>query len=433
VIADHSLWWEIGALVALLVLSAFFSIAETAMMAINRYRLQHLVSEGHGSAIRVAQMLKRTDRLLGGILIGNTLVITCATTIAGVLAVRLFGEDKLVYFLSPIIVGFLIIVFSEITPKVIGATHPERSALLLSLPLKISLWLLIPAGWFVDIFVRPLLRLVGIRPGESAGTQKLSPEEIRTLVLESSSFMPKKHLSILLNLFDVATVTVQDIMVPRAKIESIKLDDDMETIMRHLITSHHMRVPVFRDALGDVVGMLQLRKVIVALPTGTLDRDALMSLMAEPYFVPASTPVLSQLQFFQENRENIALVVDEYGELMGLVTLEDILEEIIGKFTTTVPSPTPTLAWDADGTATAEGTMAVREVNRALGLALPTDGPKTLNGLILEHLQDIPEADVSIKIGNVPMEIVHAQGRTVKTVRIFRPMEPVENTEVSEA
>jgi Mg2+/Co2+ transporter CorB len=430
---DHSLWWEVGALVALLVLSAFFSIAETAMMAINRYRLQHLVSEGHGSAIRVAQMLKRTDRLLGGILIGNTLVITCATTIAGVLAVRLFGEDKLVYFLSPIIVGFLIIVFSEITPKVIGATHPERSALLLSLPLKISLWLLIPAGWFVDIFVRPLLRLVGIRPGESAGTQKLSPEEIRTLVLESSSFMPKKHLSILLNLFDVATVTVQDIMVPRAKIESIKLDDDMETIMRHLITSHHMRVPVFRDALGDVVGMLQLRKVIAALPTGTLDRDALMSLMAEPYFVPASTPVLSQLQFFQENRENIALVVDEYGELMGLVTLEDILEEIIGKFTTTVPSPVPLLAWDADGTATAEGTMAVREVNRALGLALPTDGPKTLNGLILEHLQDIPEADVSIKIGTVPMEIVHAQGRTVKTVRIFRPMEPVENTESSEA
>src|SRR5258708_9059729 len=174
--------------------------------------------EGHASAIRVAQMLKRTDRLLGGILIGNTLVITCATTIAGVLAVRLFGEDKLVYFLSPIIVGFLIIVFSEITPKVICATHPERSALLLSLPLKISLWLLIPAGWFVDIFVRPLLRLVGLRPGRRPGNQKLSPEEIRTLVLESSSFMPKKHLSILLNLFDVATVTVQDIMVPRAKI-----------------------------------------------------------------------------------------------------------------------------------------------------------------------------------------------------------------------
>ena len=432
--ADHSLWWEVGALLALLVLSAFFSIAETAMMAINRYRLNHLVSEGRTDAIRVAQMLKRTDRLLGGILIGNTLVITVATTISGLITVRLFGEgDRLAYFVSPIVIGFLIIVFSEITPKVIGATHPERTALLLSLPLKFALWLLIPAGWFVDIFVRPLLRLVGIRAGEETETPKLSPEEIRTLVLESSSFMPKKHLSILLNLFDVGAVTVQDIMLPRARIESIKLDDDMEAIVRQLATAYHMRLPVFRDALGEVVGILHLRKVIAALPTGTLGKDELKSLLAEPYFVPATTPILSQLQYFQENRERIALVVDEYGELMGLVTLEDIIEEIVGKFTTSLPSAAPALDWDADGSATAEGAMAVREVNRALGLSLPTDGPKTLNGLIVEHLQDIPEADVSIKIGGVPMEILHAQGRTVKTVRIFRPAEAVENTEPSEA
>jgi Mg2+/Co2+ transporter CorB len=432
-IADHSLWWEVGALVALLVISAFFSIAETAMMAINRYRLNHLVSQGDRAAIRVAELLKRTDRLLGGILIGNTLVITGATTIASLVAVRLFGEDRVVYVLSPLVVGFLIIVFSEITPKVIGATHPERTALLLSLPLKISLWLLIPAGWFVDIFVRPLLRLVGIRPGEKTETQKLSPQEIRTLVLESSSFMPKKHLSILLNLFDVEAVTVQDIMVPRSKIESIKLDDDMEAIAHQLATSYHMRLPVFRDARGDVVGVLHLRKVLAPLHAGELDRASIESLVAEPYFVPATTPVLSQMQYFQENRERIALVVDEYGELMGLVTLEDIIEEIIGKFTTSLPSATPALSWDEDGTATAEGAMPVREINRALGLSLPTDGPKTLNGLIVEHLQDIPEGEVSIKIGDVPMEILHTQGRTVKTVRIFRPLESVENTEASEA
>ena len=432
-IADHSLWWEVGALVALLVVSAFFSIAETAMMAINRYRLNHLVSQGDSAALRVAEMLRRTDRLLGGILIGNTLVITGATTIASLIAVRLFGENRAVYVLSPLVVGFLIIVFSEITPKVIGAMHPERTALLLSLPLKISLWLLIPAAWFVDIFVRPLLRLVGIRPGEGTETQKLSPEEIRTLVLESSSFMPKKHLSILLNLFDVEAVTVQDIMVPRSKIESIKLDDDMEAIAHQLATSYHMRLPVFRDALGDVVGLLHLRKVLAPLHAGELDRASIESLVAEPYFVPATTPVLSQMQYFQENRERIALVVDEYGELMGLVTLEDIIEEIIGKFTTSLPSAMPALSWDEDGTATAEGAMPVREINRALGLSLPTDGPKTLNGLILEQLQDIPEADVSIKIGNVPMEILHAQGRTVKTVRIFRPVAPVESTEASEA
>ena len=427
------LGWEVGALVLMLVLSAFFSIAETAMMAINRYRLQHLVAQDHGGAQRVADMLKRTDRLLGGILIGNTLAITVATTISGLITVRLFGDDKVAYFLSPVAVGFLIIVFSEITPKVIGATHPESAALILSMPLKLALRALDLPAWFVNLFVRPILWMLRVRPSREAEAPKLSPEEIRTLVLESSSFMPKKHQSILLNLFEVGSVTVQDIMLPRAKIESIKLDDDMETIVRHLATSYHSRLPVFRDALGEVMGILHLRKVVAALPTRTLGKEELEALLEEPYFVPASTPILSQLQYFQENRERIALVVDEYGELMGLVTLEDIIEEIIGKFTTSLPSAVPALHWEADGSATAEGTMPVREVNRALGLSLPTDGPKTLNGLIVEYLQDIPEADVSVRISNVPMEIVHAQGRTVKTVRIFRPSEAVENTEASEA
>jgi len=428
-----ALSWEIGAFVAMLLVSAFFSIAETAMMAINRYRLKHLASHGHRGALRASEMLKRTDRLLGGILIGNTLAITLATTIAGLITVRLFGEEKIAIFVSPVVVGFLIIVFSEITPKVIGATHPERAAFLLSLPLKVALKALDIPAWFINLFARPLLRLVGIRPGQASEVAQLSPEEIRTLVLESSSFMPKKHLSILLNLFDVGSITVQDIMLPRARIESIKLDDDMETLMRQLATSYHMRLPVFRDALGEVVGVLHLRKVFAALPTRTLDKQALESMLAEPYFIPATTPALAQLQYFQENRESLALVVDEYGELMGLVTLEDILEEIIGKFTTTLPAAGPELSWDDDGAATADGTTPVRDVNRTLGLNLPTDGPKTLNGLIVEHLQDIPEADVSIKIGNVPMEIVHAQGRTVKTVRIFRPVEAAENTETSEA
>ncbi len=318
---EHSLWWEIAGLVALLALSAFFSIAETALMAFNRYRLKHLVAQSHGGATRVEELLKRTDRLLGGILIGNTLVIVGASALSTRLAVALFGEGNVVYLVGTFVISFLIIVFSEITPKVIGATYPEKTALLIAYPLKPALRLLDPAAWFVNLFVRPLLWLLRIRPDSNLEAPKLSPEEIRTLVLESSSFMPKKHLSILLNLFDVGAVTVQDIMVPRARIESIKLDDDMETIVRHLITSHHMRLPVFRDALGEVVGVLHLRKVLAALPTGTLDRDALISLIAEPYFVPGTTPVLSQIQFFQENKENIALVVDEYGELMGLVAL----------------------------------------------------------------------------------------------------------------
>jgi magnesium and cobalt exporter, CNNM family len=422
--------WMFGALAVLLALSAFFSIAETAMMAINRYRLNHLVAQGHSGAKSVADLLKRTDRLLGGILIGNTLVIAGATTVASVVAVRLLGEDRIALLLSTLVISFLIIVFSEITPKVIGASYPERTALLLALPLRASLKLLDPAAWFVNLFVRPLLFALGIRPGKESEAPKLSPEEIRTLVLESSSFMPKKHLAILLNLFDVGAITVQDIMVPRARIESVCLEDGMETVSRQLATSHHMRLPVFRNHEGELAGILHLRRILAALNAGPLDEAAVIAVLDDPYFVPASTSVLSQMQYFQENRERLALVVDEYGELMGLVTLEDIIEEIIGKFTTSLPSATP-LAWDGAGSATAEGSMPVREVNRALGLSLPTDGPKTLNGLIVEHLQDIPEADVSIKIGGVPMEIVHAQGRTIKTIRIFRPAVDVENTEAS--
>jgi Mg2+/Co2+ transporter CorB len=430
---DLSLGWMTAVLLVLLVLSAFFSIAETAMMAANRYRLQHLAAQGHRSALRVTEMLKHTERLLGGILIGNTLVIAAASTISSLVAVRLLGQDKLAYAIGTLVISFLIIVFSEITPKVIGATHPERTALLLSYPLKVSLRVLDPASWFVNLFVRPLLWLLRIETQQGGEAPKLSPEEIRTLVLESSSFMPKKHRAILLNLFDVGAVTVQDVMLPRTRIESVCLENGMETVSRQLATSHHMRLPVFRNHEGDLAGVLHLRKILSALYAGSLDEQALLEVLDEPYYVPATTPVLAQIQYFQENKERIALVVDEYGELMGLVTLEDIIEEIIGKFTTSLPSATPLLAWDDAGTATAEGTMPVREVNRALDLSLPTDGPKTLNGLIVEHLQDLPEGDVSLRIAGVPMEIVHAQGRTVKTVRIFRPTEAVESHETSEA
>ena len=422
----------IGALVVLLVASGFFSIAETSMMAINRYRLRHMAAQGHGGAQRVEALLKRTDKLLGAILIGNNLVNAAAATLASLIAVELFGQGKLAYAVSTLAISFLIIVFAEITPKVVGATYPERIAPVIAYVLKPLQWVVQPGVWFVNLFVRPLLLLIGIRPGEETEVQKLSPEEIRTLVLESSSFMPKKHFSILMNLFELGDITVQDIMIPRARIEAVTLEDGLEKVSHQLATSHHMRLPVFRNHEGEVAGVLHLRRILSPLHAGMLSEATMQEVLDEPYYVPASTTVLTQLQYFQENRERIALVVDEYGELMGLVTLEDIIEEIIGKFTTTLPAATP-LAWDEEGSATAEGAMPVREVNRALDLSLPTDGPKTLNGLIVEHLQDIPEADVSIKIGNVPMEIVHAQGRTIKTVRIFRPVEPVENPEPSGA
>ena len=422
---DIPLSWELAALVLLLAMSAFFSIAETSMMALNRYRLRHMVAQGHGGARRANALLRHTDRLLGVILIGNNVVNAAAATLASVIALELVGQGRIAYAVSTLGISFVIIVFAEITPKVIGATYPERIALPLAYVLGPLQSLLTPAIWFINLFSRPLLRLFGVRPGEATEAPRLSPEEIRTLVRESSAFMPKKHVTILLNLFDLTDITVQDIMLPRARIESIKLDDDMATIARHLATCYHMRLPVFRDARGDVLGVLHLRKVLAPLMSGTLDKAQIESLLVPPYFVPATTPVFTQMQYFQENEERIALVVDEYGELMGLVTLEDIIEEIIGKFTTSVPSA-QALAWGDDGSAMLDGATPVRDVNRALGLELPTEGPKTLNGLILEHLRDIPESDVSIKIGEVPLEIVHAQGRSVKTVRIFRPPTPVE-------
>ncbi len=415
--------WKVAALCVLLSISGFFSLAETSMMALNRYRLKHLIAEGHGGARRAAELLRHTDRLLGAILLSNTLVNAASTTLVTVIALQLFGEREIVLGASTVLITFLILVFTEITPKVIGATYPERIALPLAHVLGPVQAVVHPGVWFVNLFVRPLLLLVGIRPGSGREEHRLSPEEIRTLVLESSGFMPKKHASILLNLFDLGEITVQDIMLPRAKIESVRLDDDMDTIVRQLTTAYHRELPVLRGSSGEVAGVLHLRKVLAPLFAGALDKAAIEELLDEPYYVPATTSAVAQLQYFQEKRERIALVVDEYGELMGLVALEDIIEEMVGKFTTSLPSAVPALAWGEDGSAAADGAMPVREVNRALGLELPTDGPKTLNGLILEHLQDIPESDVSIKIAGVPMEILHAQGRAVKSVRIFKPVE----------
>ena len=417
--------WQFSALAVLLVVSGFFSIAETSMMALNRYRLKHMVGLGHGGAIRAAALLAQTHRLLGVILLCNNLVNAAAATLVSLITIHLFGENEIALGIGTLLVTFLILVFSEITPKVIGAAYAERVALPLSYVLGPLLRLFSPVVWFVNLFVAGLLKLLRVDPSRGNEPQQLSTDEIRTLVLESGQFMPKKHRSILVNLFDLGSITVQDIMLPRAKIESITLEDDLEDIAHELATAYHMRLPVFRDREGEIVGVLHLRKVLGLLHAGELTREGIEELAGEPYYVPASTAVLAQLQYFQENAERLALVVDEYGELMGLVTLEDIIEEIIGKFTTSLPSTVGRTAWNAAGEAHANGATPVRDLNRALGLRLPTDGPKTLNGLILEHLQDIPEADVSIRIAGVAMEILHTQGRAVKSVRLFRPAEPV--------
>ena len=427
---------ELAILALLILLNGLFAMSEVALLMARRSRLAELAAQGDHLAAAAARLSADPTRFLSTIQIG----ITAIGLLSGIFGEAVFAapfaqwlqaqgmEPKpsaiLATGLVVLTVTYFSIIFGELVPKRLGQHNAESIAKLAAWPMRVLATVAAPfvrlLSVSTDAVLRPLFRLLGIDP-QADGAQPLSAGEIRTIVLESAHVLPNKHRSILVNLFDIGEITVEDVMVPRAKIEAIRLDEDMEAIARQLTTSYHRELPVFRGSSDEIAGVLNLRKVLGLVFSGALDRKAIEDLLDEPYFVPSETPAIAQLQYFQEKRERIGLVVDEYGELMGLVTLEGIMEEIIGKFTTSLPTTTPALSWDEDGAATADGAMPVREVNRVLGLELPTDGPKTLNGLILEHLQDIPEANVSLKIAGVPVEILSAQGRAVKSVRLFRP------------
>lgn len=407
-------------LVTLLALSGFFSMAETSMMAANRYRLRTAAAQGSRGARLALALLDQTDKLLGIILLCNNLVNAAAATLVSVITIQLFGNEEWVLGVSTLGVTFLILVFSEITPKVIGANHANRLACIVSYPLSGLLKGLYFVVWFVNLFVAGLLGLLRLRDA-GGGNQDLSTDELRTMVLESGAFIPPKHRSILVNLFELEDITVEDVMTPRHQIEAVDIAEPMEVIQGHLATCYHTRLPVFDGEMNAVIGVLHVRRLLAHSFENRLSVPDIRELLARPYFIPASTPVYSQLQFFQENRERLGLVVDEYGELLGLVTLEDIIEELIGKFTTSAPDASERLRWGEDGSVIADGSQPLRALNRKLGLNLPVDGPKTLNGLVLEHLQDIPESGLSVRIAGVPIEVVQAEDRRIKTVRIFRP------------
>jgi len=409
-----------AALVVLLVLSAFFSIAETSMMAANRYRLRHMAGQGHRGAQLALDLLARTDKLLGVILLGNNLVNAAAATLVSVIAIELFGEAEWALAVGTLFITFLILVFAEITPKIIGAANADR----LSVRLGYLLWPLLraayPLVWFINLFAAGLLRLLHLKPAANAPAA-LTSEELRSLVLESSHYLPAAHREILVNLLDLEDITVEDIMTPRGDIESLDIAAPASDIAARLATSFHTRLAVYEGDPGNIIGIVHLRRLLGTAIDGTLDAATLRREMAAPYFIPAQTPAYNQLRFFRENRERLGLVVDEYGELRGLVTIEDIVEEIVGKFTTGMPGSAPVLVWDADGTALADGSVSLREINRALGIELPLDGPKTLNGLILEHLRDIPEIGVGLRIAGIALEVIQTENRRVKTVKIHRP------------
>lgn len=407
------------AVIILLILSAFFSLSETSMMAINRYRLRFLVKQGHRGASLTTKLLADTDRLLGVILLGNNLLNAAAATLVAVIISTFFGHNDLAIFIGTICITFAILVFSEITPKVIAATYPERIALVSSYILTPLLKIFYPIIWFVNLFVQALLFILHMKPKERNTAHRLSTEELKTLVLEEGYFMRKKHKSVLLNLFDLEATTVDDVMVPRGQIEAINLEAVDETIQNQLLTCHHTRIPVYQGTLDDVIGIVSARKVLNQMSGGEITAVSLKKIMREPYFIPSGTPLFSQLQLFQENHERVGLVVDEYGEWMGLVTLEDIIEEIIGDFTTHSPVKSGSMLKQKDGSVIVKGSSLLRDLNRKLGLDLPLGGPKTLNGLILEHFQDIPEAGTSLKIAGYPIEIIQTQNRVVKVVQIY--------------
>ena len=409
-----------AALFVLLIVSAFFSISETSMMALNRYRLKHLAKTGHRGARLTTQLLARIDQFLGVVLLGNNLLNAAAALLVGEIARRYLGGSEFALFVATGAAAFAILVFSEITPKVIGAAYPERIALPSSYVLTPLLKLLRPVVWFVNLFVQSLLWLLRLKPAEAAES-KLTPEELRTLVLESGNYIPKKHQSILLNLFDLESITVDDVMTPRNQIEALDIDASPEVLRQQIATAYHRRLPVYQGQPDNIIGIILVRKLLTVSQHHEITASQLRGIMREPYFVPSETPLFTQLQQFQEHQDRLCFVVDEYGELMGMLTLEDIVEELIGEFATHSPLQSTRFHRQPDGTYLVEGGSLLRELNRKLGYRFPVDGPKTLNGLIIEHLQDIPEPGTSLELAGHRMEIVQTQDRAVKAVRLPAP------------
>lgn len=387
------------------------------MMAVNRYRLKTLSKLGHRGAQLAEKLLARTDKLLSAILIGNNLVNSAAAALVTVITFRLFGESELALTLATLLVTFLILVFSEVTPKVIGASWPERLAPVISFPLTLLVKLLWPVIWFVNLFVQAQLRLLRLNPS-AASERSMGVEELRTLLAESGALLPSQHRSILANLFDLEDVTVDDAMLPRNQIEAIDLAVEPDEILHQLGTSHHARLPVYEGDPNNVIGMLHVRRALARMQDEEFDVDTFKSWLREPYYIPSGTSLYVQLTQFQATRQSLGLVVDEYGELLGLVTVEDILEEIVGEFTSVMPGGQTASNLQPDGSYLVDGAASLRELNRKLKLQFPLDGPRTLNGLLLEYLEAMPEAGVSVMIAGYPVEVVQVQERMVKTAKI---------------
>lgn len=410
------------ALLAFLIfLSAFFAGSETALMALNRYRLRHLAKSGNRGARYAEKLLLRPDRLIGMILLGNIAVHSASSVIVAYVTMKAFPDNPPLALATAVLTIFILI-FGEIAPKTLSALHPERVAIPSSyiyIPLQ---WISMPVVWVVNLLSNGVLRMFGVSP-EDAAQHSLSSEELRSVVAEAGALIPQRHQKMLLSILDLEKGNVEDIMVPRNEISGIDITEPWEKVLEQLTSSQHTRLPVFEGSLDSLKGVIHMRRVVPLVAESRLDPESLLAQAHEPYFIPEGTPLNQQLLNFQNQKRRIGFVVDEYGDIQGLVTLEDILEEVVGEFTSDPATRIKNVYADADGTFRVSGMVTLRSLNKNLSWKLPTDGPKTVNGLILEKLENIPEPGKQIEIGGYLFEITETRANAVKTARV-RPPQP---------
>ncbi len=412
---DIPLSYLLTTLGILIIFSAFFSSAETGMMSLNRYRLKHLTQKGHSGAIRASKLLDRPDRLIGIILIGNNFVNIAASAIATVIAVRLWGDAGIA--IATGVLTLVILIFAEVTPKTIAALHPERIAFPASFLLRPLLWILYPAVWLVNGITNGLLRLFGIDP-QATQEHHLNAEELRTVVHESKQKLPQKRQGMLLNILDLEHVSVDHILIPRNEINGIDIEDDLKLIIEQLRACQHTRIPIFKGDINNLIGVLHMRNFSHFLIREEQSKAALLQEAKDPYFVPENTPLHTQMFNFQKEKQRLGFVVDEYGDVQGMITLDDILEEIVGEYTTDVADINQDITPRNDGSFYIDGTATIREINKALNWDLPSDGPITLNGLIMERLESIPDTNICLSIEDYRVETIQIKDNMIKTAKL---------------
>ena len=414
-------WMQLIILIGLLLLSAFFSISETSLMAVNKYRIRSLAGKGSKGAKQVLNLLKRTDKLLGTILLGNNSINAALTALVTAIAINAFGNNDQVLALATAIAALLLIIFAELIPKVTGANKPDGIAMGASYGLIVFTWILQPFVLIINKIVSLMLSAANLE-FSSQKNDGLTSDELRSAILESSTFIPLHNRKIFLNLLDLEGLSVDHVMVSRGRIEFLNLEDEEKLLKKQISTSFHNKLLVCNGDLNQIEGVLHIKNAVGLFANDRFTKESIMEEIQPAYFVPIGTKLFSQLQNFQERKENLAVIVDEYGEVEGLVTLQDIIEELVGEFTTNNPElSTQPVAWNSNGDAIVDGLTSVRELNRNLGLNLPTSGPRTLNGLILEALEDLPEANLSLKIHNLAIEILTVQGLLIKKARLKKP------------